>query len=127
MFCPVCGKEVPSGSNFCPHCGSSITVQTATENTQVEWEYGDFAVEMKPIELMGTVGNMVSYSDIIQHTWAEIRPELLNKLQAWLDNGWELVTPLGPDCMTVETKNAGLFGGMKVYLKEVSLKMRRRK
>jgi|GEM_PF-509006 len=24
MFCPNCGKEIPEGSNFCPHCAGAV-------------------------------------------------------------------------------------------------------
>lgn len=34
MFCRNCGKEIPSGTNFCNHCGSAQNVQTAYQTSE---------------------------------------------------------------------------------------------
>lgn len=35
MFCPFCGKEIRSGSAYCPHCGASV--YTSSDNAQM-WD-----------------------------------------------------------------------------------------
>jgi len=90
-----------------------------------EWEYDDFGFDCDPAEI-GTAGKQISYSDIVQHSWtSEVRPQVLENLQKYLDDGWEPVTPINSDCMIVETQNAGFFVGTKVFLKGVRIKLRR--
>jgi len=93
-----------------------------------EWEYDDFGFDLDSRAEIGTAGRQISFSDIVQHTWSsEVRPQVLENLQQWLDDGWEPVTPIDADCMIVETQNAGFFGGTKVFLKGLRIKMRRRR
>jgi tetratricopeptide (TPR) repeat protein len=42
VFCPECGKEIPSGSNFCLFCGSSLDrVRRFLEETQITKDKGN--------------------------------------------------------------------------------------
>jgi tetratricopeptide (TPR) repeat protein len=42
VFCPECGKEIPSGSNFCLFCGSSLDrVRQFLEETQITRDRGN--------------------------------------------------------------------------------------
>ncbi len=126
MYCPSCGKEIPDKSAFCLHCGKPINFTTAPTNVVTEWEYKDYEGFENYLKSIGTAGANLSYSDIVQHTWSEIRPLVFNDIQAWLDDGWEPLTPIGSDSMKVETQSGGLFGGMNIYLTGVTIKMRRR-
>lgn len=93
-----------------------------------EWEYDDFGFDLDSRAEIGTAGKQISYSDIVQHSWSsEIRSQVFENLQRFFDDGWEPVTPINSDCMIVETQNAGFFGGTKVFLKGVRIKMRRRR
>jgi zinc-ribbon domain len=132
MYCPSCGKEIPDKSSFCLHCGKSTYTATAHAQVATEWEYRNFgeiveSASTEEMEEIGTVGKFVSYNDLIQHAWSEIRPQLLERIQEWLNDGWESVTPIDSDCMIVETQNAGFLGGTKVFLKGIRIKMRRRR
>lgn len=34
MYCPKCGKELPEGAQFCPHCGNSVNTPTVPPEAQ---------------------------------------------------------------------------------------------
>ena len=38
MYCPNCGHEMESNSNFCPNCGASISCQNYNNTTQPTME-----------------------------------------------------------------------------------------
>jgi hypothetical protein len=41
--------------------------------------------------------------------WAQEQQEILHELQGWLEQGWEPVTPPGPDCYEISVHRAPLF------------------
>jgi hypothetical protein len=76
----------------------------------------------------GTIGSDISLEDIKSHWWMQIRPVVLQQLQGLFNQGWELVTSIGPDCLNVDTRDrVGFFGtSIDVYPIDVRIQLRRR-
>lgn len=71
MKCSHCGKEIPSESKFCLACGYQVTVSTEGPI----WEY-----KVESINLSVGQAKIIGGSD------------LLDKLNKWGAEGWELRT-----------------------------------
>lgn len=101
MYCPSCGKQIPDNSMFCLHCGTSIAVPRDVASTvrgPIEWEYKEFVWTPPPDRSDHWYLGKVSYATVRLESWSKYRPMILAELQKSLDEGWETVTEIGPDC-----------------------------
>lgn len=119
MHCPSCGKEIPTDSMFCLHCGSAVSASVTVPS--IEWEYWDFiytwppddrpSVELSPSELRPLI-----LSKLPEEFWRERQVVIMTELQKWLDQGWESVTGVGPTTIRLreyhsfEKHFSGCFG-----------------
>jgi hypothetical protein len=133
MYCPACGKSVPDGSNFCLHCGSSMTAPKATSGTPVEWEYRDYALVWKPGQggqfWLALPGFGPTENTIRLENWNHHQSRILSEIQELRDHGWEPITEIGPSAFSYRHHRGGIFDPIHGYLEltEFRVKMRRPK
>ena len=105
MYCPSCGRTIPDGSSFCLHCGARIAAASpgavGRRQALVEWEHKDLVVAYPP----GRRGQVYVGAGGYTHPgarlffWQSGQADIAQKLQGWLDEGWEPIGEVGPSCL----------------------------
>jgi zinc ribbon protein len=106
MYCPSCGKQIPEKSQFCLHCGNSIsmpsqpTIESAPE--PVEWEYRDFVYKW---EHKQTWYRTAKYNEMQARVdiWMNYQSKIAVELQKWLDQGWSPIGEVGASGIRLNT------------------------
>ncbi len=127
MFCVNCGKDVPNGARFCPSCGASQgeTVNgpnRVPEQTQeTKWEYDDFVWKPAPGSLRISGAGISQQGLIVARAdwWAACRASILDKMKSWIDDGWEPIAQVGPDCFEVEVYRVNVVSQMSIIAKVI--------
>lgn len=119
MYCPSCGKEIPTDSTFCLHCGSAVSTSVTTQ--PIEWEYRDFVYTWSPKATWMQLSNPESLVAARLFFWQECQSYIMAELQKWQDEGWEPIGEIGPSAIkTREYKSlyqgSGALGGCLITL-----------
>jgi hypothetical protein len=105
-----------------------------------EWEYKEYVRDYahfvegeRPWAMLGT---QVTRPIVRYEWWVKMKSSLLEDIQEWIEQGWEAVGDIGPDCLEIEEtqktdfmiRGPAIFNrNTYVYFKGVRVPMRRRK
>lgn len=95
-----------------------------------QWEFEDFVLPAsEPNRAAYKANNYTLVGTARNEIFAEYKTVIMNVLKTWFKEGWEPVTPIGPDCIVIETREKRTFFGVDTYIypKEVRIQMRRLK
>lgn len=120
MFCTQCGKELPQGASFCGKCGEKVGSEAssvpATQPHGGDWETLDFVYpfskQSKKIESGATFYSRFDERDARQLIWDAHQLAVRTELQKWLDDGWIIVSEVGPAAISLEPVKMGCGGCM---------------
>ena len=121
MFCIHCGKKNMESAVFCAFCGKEISQIKAildVDNSTVEWDYNFFRRGWKN----GGRWNLtfgVTEHNVRMDNWGQDQSTLLPKIQKYLDNGWQPISPPGPGSYYFD-RNTDYAGEIKYTYLSVS-------
>lgn len=104
MFCAHCGKSNVENASFCAYCGKAIRQSYAEPITEpvrpknTEWEYNFYGQNWDLGE--GGHWNLTfgrTEYDVRLDNWGANQDSLMPKIQLYLDDGWQLINPPGPN------------------------------
>lgn len=121
MFCVHCGKKNVGNASFCAFCGKPVAHSIATPaNTVNEWEYTFYRRYWKRGK--GGRWNLTfgkTEYDVRLDNWGSDQDYVMRQLQAYLDKGWQFVSPPGPNSYRF-SYNEDYVGRVKYTWLEVS-------
>ncbi len=65
-----------------------------------QWEYKDFFWRVPEMEQVSVTVDLLTQARI--EWWSESKSYIMREIQKWLDEGWEPMTQIGPDCWEME-------------------------
>lgn len=103
-----------------------------------EWEYKDVVIQFEQEnqgQPLGQLGSNFTLSVARQEVWAMARPIVMSELKEWFDAGWEPLTTIGSDCLSITTSDrrefmgGGALFGVNTYFwcHSATVQMRRRR
>ncbi len=114
MFCVHCGKSNVENARFCAHCGKAINQPLEVPSPKsTEWEYYFYSTYWES----GKGGRWsltfgVTEASVRLDNWWQDQNWIMPQIQKIIDEGWEYVTPPGPNSYNFET-HTDSAGGIK--------------
>lgn len=98
MFCIHCGKSIAENASFCAYCGKEISQISSKSKDVTEWDYFFYSTYWENGK--GGRTNLtfgVTEYDVRLDVWGRNQDWIMKELQDYLDEGWQYVTPPGPN------------------------------
>jgi hypothetical protein len=129
MFCPSCGKEITTNSQFCQHCGKSLNSKVIVSPASLRWEYKDMVFpngvhEGKTIPEVAksqgekapflSIGDQRTVSSALNEMWVTWEREVHDAIKEETKQGWEPdPNGWGSSCIEYQTRTVGMsyWGG----------------
>ncbi len=102
MFCPSCGKSIAEESVFCMHCGKPISTLSGQRPVPPQWEYYEFHLTWEKTYWIRC--SKSSEAEARLDYWQSYQSVIMEKLQEYLDQGWQPLTEIGPAAIQLITK-----------------------
>lgn len=113
-ICPFCAEEIQDAAIVCKHCGRELE-SLSTKEAADKYEYLDFEYVWPESNRKWKYYRVGEEVNCRTNVWHEYQNKILPMMEERLNQGWEYLGELGPECITLKFLSASQTAELFLY------------